>query len=354
MRTQFYILIIIVILLFDACKNKSGVSDPLKETLLYYMVHKSIQPDSMEQQVWHEPIYFNGLDPDEKELYFLCPRYNFNKAKMLQSLCIDTNQIFYAPCDKGDCLFGNMQGNVDSIIPFKFKISNLKFNTNIVFNRKLKTQNYYISLAALCKTLDSNLYYHTGKNMELTKPIGDAKYCANIGHFISKKGDTILTRLAKSITTNCSNSESKMQALLDFVSTEITYSYEDFWYQSEITKTAHEVLFTGIADCSGKSTLYASLLEQLDLPYCLFYFQNHLNIGLQGNFVNNNKYSFKINNREYMMAETTVPKFKIGSSLLQNDEKLKDLFLYQVPQTSPNVKQYSDNVSLKLFDKVEE
>jgi Transglutaminase-like superfamily len=337
--------------LFNSCKNNLTPPDPLKETLLYYMVHNAIQPDSLEKQVWHEAIYFNGMDAEAQELYFLCPRFNFDRQKMLQKLCIDTTTITYAPCQSGDCTFGNMQGNVDKIVPFKFDVKNLKYDSNMVFNCKLKTESYSISLKALHYTLDSSLYYHTGNAMMLVHPIDNATHSANIGHFISKKGDTILTHLAERITKNCVTNESKAQALLDFVSTQITYSYEDFWYQNEITKTAHEVLFTGIADCSGKSTLYASLLEQLDVPYCLFYFKNHLNIGVAGKFKNDNKYGFEIYKTYYCMAETTVPNFKIGQSLLQDDARLKELFLYQVPRTSANVKQFSDNVSLKFFNK---
>jgi hypothetical protein len=143
--------------------------------------------------------------------------------------------------------------------------------------------------------------------------------------------------------------EEKMQALLHFVTNEIEYSYEDYWYETEITKRAHEVLISGMADCSGKSTLLASLLEAQDLPYTLLYFNRHVNIGVPGSFPDENGLSITIGKKKYYYAETTIPDFQIGKSVVESDGLLNKVYYYQKPQTRKYIYLVSNDQPLQLI-----
>jgi hypothetical protein len=131
--------------------------------------------------------------------------------------------------------------------------------------------------------------------------------------------------------------EEKAQALLRFVTNQITYSYEDLWYETEIAKRAHEVLLSGDGDCSAKTTLYASLLEQCDIPYCLLYYKNHVNVGVQGKFEVTNGYIQVIHNIKYAVAETTVENFIIGKSSIENVSIISKLQFYQQPRLGATI-----------------
>jgi hypothetical protein len=336
MKTNIVLLFIIPTLGFTACK-KPKKTIPYAATVLHYLQNRPLRADSFTKQLWQLPIDYLGLDPKEKEVYFLYPRYGYTRAQVLNKLCQDTADVFFPPCDAGMCQFGSMEGNVDSIVPFRMPLSNLKFDPNIILHTKLKKYTYNISLKELEKIQDSTMYYNTPNTMQLSNVLDVDVQCSNIGSYISKKGDTLLTNWAKKITQNCTTNEQKAQALLEFVTNEIDYSYADYWYDMEIVRNAHEVIMTGLADCSGKSTLFASLLEQLGIPYCLLYYYKHMNVGVVGNFTNINNYTIEINKVQYHVAETTIPNFKIGTSQTNDIDFKKELILYQVPNKSNQV-----------------
>ena len=63
--------------------------------------------------------------------------------------------------------------------------------------------------------------------------------------------------------TIANNREAKIQRLVDFVSNEIQYDYSEAVGGRETLKRPNEVLFTRSGDCSNKTILLASLLEQI-------------------------------------------------------------------------------------------
>jgi len=219
----------------------------------------------------------------------------------------------------------------------------------------LKTPGRSITLSALAAEMDSNQTYHTDPYMYLHwGEFGEKIPAGNIGAYISKPGkDPLITQLAEELTQGLSTPEEKAQKLLDFVSNEVSYSYEDHWYRTEITKRAHEVLLAGQGDCSGKSTLYASLLEVLHIPYCLLYFDRHVNVGVQGKFPRENGYVFELAGATYAMAEPTVEKFRIGITKLQEAAQLREVFYYQIPSNKPEIHDVKRNILLQTTRSLE-
>lgn len=129
-------------------------------------------------------------------------------------------------------------------------------------------------------------------------------------------GNKVLQRLVNKLVSDTSNKKQSAQELLDFVTHEITYEDHGGF---EIIMRPHEVLTTRRSDCSGKVVLYASLLEQLDIPYLLAYMPNHIAVFVAGDFSNENKLSFVHEGQAYSWAETTAPGFIIGESVFDQE-----------------------------------
>src|SRR6185369_1405084 len=90
----------------------------------------------------------------------------------------------------------------------------------------------------------------------------------------------------------------------------------------------NEVLMTGVSDCSNKAILLGSLLEQLGEDYLFVYTPDHITVAVkQGDFPARNGLSLEWEGQTWLIAEGTVPGFRIGLDRVQEEEPLKQ-FLY--------------------------
>jgi hypothetical protein len=345
-----HFLFFLTVLCCCACQKTPPKLNKYQETALYYLYNRSLLSDTFARVLWQVPVDFRGYDSEEEQMYFLFKRHA-GRAKILQQLCLDTAEVEFAPCETGVCEFGGMSGQIDGYYAFRTPVYNLKIDSNQRFDCNLKSHPFSFSFKELVKEVDSNLAYGFPAFMDLSAYVGSGVVSANVGAFVSKgQTDPLLRKLAEEITRGANTAEEKYQKVLAFVSEQIAYSFEDYWYDSEITKRAHEVLFSGEADCSGKSTLMASMLEALNLPYCLLYFDKHMNIGVPGNFKADNAYHQDIEGTRYFMAETTVPGFIIGQSLLANHEILDKVLFYQIPSKGESVINPENNRKVRLLN----
>jgi hypothetical protein len=86
-------------------------------------------------------------------------------------------------------------------------------------------------------------------------------------------------------------------------------------------------------DCSNKSILLASLLEQIGEEYILLYCPQHITVAVpQGAFVNDNKLDFTWNQKSWVIAETTVAGFQVGKSKLTDPDRLNSVEYVQDPK----------------------
>ena len=348
------IILACLISLFSACAE---LNQPIfqrpnenQETALYYLYNKSLLSDTFSRILYQMPLDCRGIDVEKDLLYFICPD-SIARNRAIQAVAIDSHKVEFSPCKTGDCVFGGLQGNIDGYFAFRMPTLNLKADSHFVFHCNLKNYPFSFKLAELHTELDSTIFYNYKKNVDMSTYYTGRNLVTNIGAYISKPGkDPLIHKLTAQLIKGISSQEEKAQKLLDFVSTQIEYSYEDYWYRSEITKRAHEVLFSGEADCSGKTTLLASMLEDAGIPYCLLYFPNHVNVGIAGNFSKQNHYHIELLHKTYFMAETTVPDFKIGTSSISNAEILEHPEFYQVPHKSPNFYTVNGNQALPLLD----
>ena len=90
---------------------------------------------------------------------------------------------------------------------------------------------------------------------------------------------------------------------------------------------------TRIGDCSNKTTLLASLLEQIGEDYVLLYCPRHITVAVpQGNYANENKLDFVYENKPYLIAESTLPGFQIGKTQIGQIERLINVDYVQSPK----------------------
>jgi hypothetical protein len=157
---------------------------------------------------------------------------------------------------------------------------------------------------------------------------------ANHGIMVAKPNEPSLKRLADELLKDVGdNREARIQRLLDFVSNEIEYSYTEAVAPRETLKRANETLMTRIGDCSNKTILLASLLEQIGEDYILLYCPRHITVAVpQGNYENENKLDFVYENKPYLIAESTLPGFQIGKTRVARFEQLINVDYAQSPR----------------------
>ncbi|MEP7077200.1 MAG: hypothetical protein ABI878_15450, partial [Acidobacteriota bacterium] len=103
----------------------------------------------------------------------------------------------------------------------------------------------------------------------------------------------------------------------------------------ETLKRANETLMTGNGDCSNKTILLASLLEQIGEDYVLLYCPQHITVAVpQGNFSDENKLDFTWNQKPWIIAETTLPGFQVGKTRVQQAEILTHINYVQDPKNA--------------------
>ncbi|MEP6904273.1 MAG: transglutaminase-like domain-containing protein, partial [Actinomycetota bacterium] len=176
---------------------------------------------------------------------------------------------------------------------------------------------------------------------------------ANHGIMVAKPNEPSLQRLTADLLKDESignNREKRIQKLVDFVSNEIEYSYTEAVAPRETLKRADEVLMTRIGDCSNKTILLASLLEQIGEDYILLYCPQHITVAVpQGNYTNENKLDFVYENKTYLIAESTAPGFQIGKSKVGEFERLINVNYVQSPKQIDLIFDAKSYVYLKFW-----
>jgi hypothetical protein len=349
MKQHIFIFLSLLITL-ESCEINTTTKKLTKEQSIisYYLLHPALFSDTLSRIIWKMPIDSRGIDVDKNLVYFVYPD-SLKRNQVLNTITLDTSDVEFSTCVTGDCIFGGLQGNVDGVKVFRTPTHNLKIDTNLKFNCNLKKQSLPISLKELSTLDTATLTYPFENHIDLHEYYNDHLYASNIGSCISPKGkNKVIKRLLPLLINDEDLLEVKAQKLLNFVN--FDYSYEDYWYQSEITKNSIELLLTGEADCSGLTTLYASLLEEANIPYCLLYYDRHVNVGVAGNFKTSNGYATKIDGINYFVAETTTPLFEIGMSKVLNDEILKHVIFYQIPSKSGNIYGIKNKKALSFIE----
>jgi hypothetical protein len=232
-----------------------------------------------------------------------------SKSKVAFGLTSKSQKLKITQESDGPILLGNWNYAVYNRYFFRidfsdFKISHKKlvftYNDGVFYDISLRELNQYMR--------NSNTF--NGKIFVVQK---DGSLMVNHGAWVGKE-EPSLSRLAKRIIKDAKTSTEEVQAFLDFVNNQIDYNHLETVVSFETMKNPNEVLMVGNGDCSGKTTLLASLLEQAGFSYQLVYFENHIAVGVACSPNSNlgRGLVFEWRNKQYLVIESTAPGFKIG------------------------------------------
>lgn len=220
---------------------------------------------------------------------------------------------------------------------FRTTLSNIKIDHRQTLNFPFNTVSYSPTLEEI-KNLTNNSQVYGGRMITQVpeRSFSPTIIFANHGIMVAKPGEPSLKRLADELVKNAGTDRyARIQALVDFVSNEIEYSYSEALSRGETLKRGSETLMTRNGDCSNKTILLASLLEQINEEYVLLYTPRHITVAVpQGEFVNDNKLDFTWEGKNWLIAETTVPGFQVGKSLVTEPRLLTTVEYVQNPKNA--------------------
>lgn len=311
----------IAVLLIPSFFKTEVKIDPVKErrlTMISYLSNPTFTNADFCEQLTHTKAKLEINQLDEHKLYFSIKKEDFNENNTLKRLCIDERKVEFAKVNNTSLELGSYRYNDTAALFFRFPDSLLNVPRKLNIKIDYKPISYTISDKELTnfisnKSVYGGEYYITRNGNEL-----GSLYGMNHGVMVAVKNEPSLKRFVKKLTYNVRTKEQKIQKLLRFVTNRIAYNFNEAHSGGETLKRPNEVLMSKSSDCSGKTILFASFMEQLNVDYRLVYLKGHICVYVKGNFPSTNKYTLTIDDQLFHLAETTCPDFKIGETHLED------------------------------------
>jgi transglutaminase-like putative cysteine protease len=310
--------------------NESGYiynNKRIRDAFISYMSEPMFRNKDFVQQVTGTEADLKLYDLDEKALYFVINKRDFDSTTTLSRITIDPGNAEFGFEQNEKVFLGAYTLQSTSRFLFRIPRNDFRADTSVIVKVILDEAEYNITAFELADFAENISVYGGETDAETSKQ----KYMANHGAFVSKGVEPSLRRLCNKITSGESKPERIAQMLLDFVTHNIQFNADEAGGGYEIMKRPNEVLLSGNADCSGMTVLYASLLEQFAIDYRLLYFEGHIAVGVEGKFSSENGLSAKIDDEVFYMAETTARGFLIGKTRLLKSSFSGELKYTQKP-----------------------
>jgi hypothetical protein len=288
-----------------------------------------------------------------KDAYFIFPADNDNEfQQFVGKYFIDPAKIDYAKSANGEDELGGYKIPAENGIKFfRTSLENIQIDPTQKLSFKLPDATYDVSLNEL-RNLVNNSELYGGKLIARTPGRRDEPQFvfANHGIMVAKPGEPSLERLVDELLKDVPNDRNaRIQRLVDFVSKDIEYSFVEA-SSGETLKRASETLMTRSGDCSNKTILLASLLEQIGEEYLLIYVPQHITVIVpQGDFPDDNKLDFTWNQKNWLIAETTLPGFQIGKTKVADSLRLTHINYVQDPKNADVIFDANSYEVLKFF-----
>ncbi|HKP81101.1 MAG TPA: transglutaminase-like domain-containing protein [Pyrinomonadaceae bacterium] len=292
------------------------------------------------------PVHLELWQVPDKEVYFSAPApeaLGESLEWIVAPFIIDSKRIVMANDDgTGRLRLGkySLLRSAEKDIFFKTPLDNIKIDSGTVLKFPFKQATYTLDMHELEDFLDNKSIFGGRMNARMEQTQGGKPVIfANHGALVGKPQETSLRRFVDELTRDIQpNSEgareARVQRVLDFVSQEIKYDFRETTYRFELLKRPNEVLMSRQSDCSNKAILLGSMLEQLGEDYLFVYTPNHITVAVkQGNFPVRNDLFLAWQGEVWLIAEGTVPGFRIGVDRVQEQAQLvKDFKHVQRPR----------------------
>ncbi len=315
------------------------LAEEIRDSTVMMLAQPTFSGVEFEKQILGEGK-FRWFDRKKREAYFSYPQAEaWEFDEFVNKYLVNRAKIEMGVETKGRSKIGDftLELSPKSQYFFKTSLDNIKIEPNQTLIFPYKNVNYTLNLTELKGFTDNSKVYGGKLMAEASSGKNQPKIIfANHGIMVAKPNEPSLKRLAEDLLKDeaiGNDREKRIQRLVDFVSNEIEYSYTEAVAPRETLKRADEILMTRIGDCSNKTILLASLLEQIGEEYILLYCPRHITVAVpQGNYSNENKLDFVYENKPYLIAESTLPGFQIGKTRVDRFETLINVDYVQSPK----------------------
>lgn len=320
------------------------VEERTRDTLLSYLAQPGFAGERLAEQVLG-PARLELLQLSDREIYFAVPQPDQTGQTfeaIIARFVIDPKRIVMAEDDgSGRLRLGrySLQRSENKHYFFKTAIDNVKFDPQAVLEFHFVSAVYKFDMRELNDFVQNKSIFGGRMRARTGQSRGGLPIIfANHGAFVARPEETSLHRFVGELTRDLPVEgeglrELRVQRVLDFVSREITYDLREATYNFEMLKRPNEVLMTGVSDCSNKTILLGSLLEQLGEDYLFVYTPDHITVAVkQGGFPARNGLSLEWEGQTWLIAEGTMPGFRIGVDRVQEEEHLKQFKFVQRPR----------------------
>jgi hypothetical protein len=302
--------------MFASTEEQGDFEKERRSAMISYLSNPSFTNSDFSAQLTKTKAKLEINQLDERKLYFSIKKTEFDEKNTIKRLCLDPKKVEFASLNNDRLILGDYSFRDTACLFFRFPDSLFRIQNKLKFKIDYDQYSYTVTDEELTDFLFNRTVY--GGEYYLTRNGGDQEiaYGMNHGVMVAKKNEPSLQRFVKKLTSHCETQEEKIQALLNFVTTRIKYSFNEAYSGRETLKRPNEVLMTGTSDCSGKTILFASFLEQIGADYRIAYMEKHITVFVKGNFKATNGFILNVDNETYYLAETTCPDFIIGESAL--------------------------------------
>jgi hypothetical protein len=323
-------------------KAPPSLDERTRDTLLSYLAQPGYAGERLAEQVLG-PARLELLQLSDREIYFAVPQPDQTGQtfdEIIARFVVDPKKIVLGEDDgSGRLRLGkySLLRSENKHYFFKTAIDNVKFDPQSVLEFHFQSGIYKLDMRELTDFVQNKSIF--GGRMRARSGqmrAGLPVVFANHGAFVARPEETSLRRFVDELTRDIpfeGAREARVQRVLDFVSREIIYDLREATYNFEMLKRPNEVLMTGVSDCSNKAILLGSLLEQLGEDYLFVYTPDHITVAVrQGGFPARNNLSLEWEGQTWLIAEGTVPGFRIGVDRVKEEERLKQFKHIQRPR----------------------
>jgi hypothetical protein len=320
-------------LLANELRDDGVTDDQVRRSLLSFLATRRLYGVEAQKQLLNG-IKLELWDISKKIVFFSAPQNISNLEVAISQFTINVRNRQDSKFSEGrNVLLGkSIARTAEKYYLFAIDESNFRILNEKTISIKFDSFNYSIQAFQLAKVFRNNHIYGGALRVRKTPEGVERPTFLNHGAMVSMPGEPAIEKLCGDLVAGTASIEEKYQRVLDFVTNWIEYDESDFYFGREFLQRANETLIGKIGDCSNKVILYASLLEQISLPYVLIYSTNHIAAAVpKGVFDSGNGYDFSFKSKNWTIAETTVRNFKIGITKIKNESNLKAFKYVQNP-----------------------
>jgi len=291
------------------------------------------------------PVRLELLQVPKREVYFSAPSSELTGETFdvtVARFVVDPKRLVLAEDDgTGRLRLGeySLHRSEEKHFFFKTPIDNIRFDPATVLRFPYGPATYTLDMRELSDFLQNKSIFG-GRMVARTgqSHAGLPEVFANHGALVARPGEESLGRLVGELTRDIPTDgegarAARVQRVLDFVSREIKYNMREATYDFELLKRPNEVLMSGESDCSNKTILLGSLLEQLGEDYLFVYTPGHITVAVrQGGFPVSNGLWLDWDGEVWLIAEGTAPGFRIGVDHLRDEARLKQFQYVRRPR----------------------